>query len=216
MKTLFQSLLLLLARATDRQLARHVQFLKTENGILRARLPERLQVTPQERQRLLKFGKPLGTAIKDLISIVSPRTFLRWLQGEEQAQKKPASSPQKPGRPRTEQEIRDLVLKLARENGWGYTRILGELKKLGVRTISRSTVVNILKSEGIDPGPKRGEGPGTSSSNAMPPLSGPAISSRRKCGRWVGWWRYSFSFSSTSAAGASTSRAGRPIRTKRG
>jgi putative transposase len=46
----------------------------------------------------------------------------------------------------------------ARENGFGYTRVLGELKKLGVHTISRSTVVNILKDEGLDPGPQRGEG----------------------------------------------------------
>jgi putative transposase len=49
-------------------------------------------------------------------------------------------------------------VKLARENGWGYTRILGELRKLGIRTICRSTVVNILKDEGLDPGPKRGAG----------------------------------------------------------
>src|SRR5205807_6200026 len=33
-----------------------------------------------------------------------------------------------------------------------------ELKKLGVGGISRSTVRNILKEAGIDPGPKRGEG----------------------------------------------------------
>jgi hypothetical protein len=26
--------------------------------------------------------------------------------------------------------LRELVLRLARENAWGYTRILGELKKL--------------------------------------------------------------------------------------
>jgi putative transposase len=50
------------------------------------------------------------------------------------------------------------VVRLARGSGFGYTRILGELKKLGIRTISRSTVVNILKDEGFDPGPKRGEG----------------------------------------------------------
>jgi putative transposase len=46
---------------------------------------------------------------------------------------------------------------LARENGWGFTRILGELKKLGIR-VCRSTVINILKEHGLDPGPKRGEG----------------------------------------------------------
>ena len=40
MKTVFQSLLLL-ARATDRELARQVQFLKVENEILRSKLPAR-------------------------------------------------------------------------------------------------------------------------------------------------------------------------------
>jgi hypothetical protein len=51
-----------------------------------------------------------------------------------------------------------LVLRLARETSWGFTRILGELKKLGAGTICRSTVVKILKEHGLDPGPKRGEG----------------------------------------------------------
>ena len=36
------------------------------------------------------------------------------------------------GRPKKPDEIRELVLKIARETGWGYTRILGELRKLGV------------------------------------------------------------------------------------
>ena len=49
------------------------------------------------------------------------------------------------------------MLRFARETGWGYTRILGELKKLGIRNVSRSTVVNILKENGFDPRPKRGE-----------------------------------------------------------
>jgi putative transposase len=39
----------------------------------------------------------------------------------------------------------------------GYTCILGELKKLGVRAIAKSTVKNILKEHGLDPGPARGE-----------------------------------------------------------
>jgi putative transposase len=63
----------------------------------------------------------------------------------------------KPGRPKTALEVRELVLRLARETGWGYTRILGELKKLGICSICRSTVVNILKEAGLDPCPKRGE-----------------------------------------------------------
>jgi hypothetical protein len=70
---------------------------------------------------------------------------------------KNGSRPAKPGRPRTSDEVRELVLRLARETGWGYTR-LGELKKLGERKISRATVLNILRANGLEPGPKRGEG----------------------------------------------------------
>ena len=50
------------------------------------------------------------------------------------------------------------MLRVARENAWGYTRILGELKKLGIGKISRSTVIKILKDNGLEPGPRRGEG----------------------------------------------------------
>ena len=47
---------------------------------------------------------------------------------------------------------------LAKDNGWGYTRIVGELRKLGIKAVSRNTVKNILKRYGYDPGPKRGTG----------------------------------------------------------
>jgi putative transposase len=87
---------------------------------------------------------------------VSPRTFARWLQGDQPDT--PPGATARPGRPPTPDEVRELVLRMARETGWGYTRILGELKKLGVGRISRSTVVNILKAAGLDPGPRRSEG----------------------------------------------------------
>jgi putative transposase len=48
------------------------------------------------------------------------------------------------GRPRTDREIERLVVRLARENGWGFERIEGELLKLGY-TISHETVGNILR-----------------------------------------------------------------------
>jgi putative transposase len=50
----------LLAKATDRELGRMVSYLKEENKVLRARLPQRTEVTPKERERLLRFGRHLG------------------------------------------------------------------------------------------------------------------------------------------------------------
>jgi putative transposase len=52
-------------------------------------------------------------------------------------------------------EIRDLVLRLARENpSWGYRRVHGELCRLGY-TIGASTVWAILQRAGVDPAPIR-------------------------------------------------------------
>ena len=157
MARFFHPLLRTLASASHRQLSTQIQYLKTENEILRAKLPKRISITPAERKRLVKLGKKVGPAIKELITIVSPRTFRRWVAKSEGVAK-PRSATAQPGRPRVEEDIRELVLRLAGETGWGYTRILGELKKLGVHRVSRSTVRNILIEAGFDPGPSRGRG----------------------------------------------------------
>ena len=51
--------------------------------------------------------------------------------------------------------VRELVLQLARENtGWGYVRIVGELRKLGI-DLSATLVRNILRAAGVPPAPER-------------------------------------------------------------
>jgi hypothetical protein len=50
------------------------------------------------------------------------------------------------------------VVRLARENDWGFERIEGELLKLGY-TISHETVGNILRRRGIPPAPERETSP---------------------------------------------------------
>ncbi|MEQ8854870.1 integrase core domain-containing protein [Gimesia sp.] len=62
------------------------------------------------------------------------------------------------GRPGKSAVMRELILKIAREKGFGYTRILGELRKLGISRICRQTVKNIIKEAGIEPSPKRSTG----------------------------------------------------------
>ena len=147
-------LLFLLAGATQPELIRQIQYLKVENRILRARLPKRLVVTPGERAKLLKHGKKVGPALRELMTIVTPRAFSNWVR--EKAGKPKGKS--RKGRPRKPEVVRELVLRIARETDWGYTRILGELKKLGIHRVSRNTIKNILKEHGLEPGPDRGEG----------------------------------------------------------
>lgn len=149
---LFHPLLALIASASDCHLRRQVRYLKEENRILRARIPGQLHTRLEERERLLKFGLPLGAAIEELISIVTPGTFYRWRR--EAKRGKPVTTKSR-GK---SQVLRELVVKIANETGFGYTKILGELRMLGISRICRQTVKKILKEENIQPSPKRRQG----------------------------------------------------------
>ncbi len=85
--------------------------------------------------------------------IVTPATLLRWhrrMIAKRWTYARPV------GRPPTRCEIRDVVLRLARENPrWGYQRIVGELKGLGI-TVSATTVRMWLKAAGLGPAGQRG------------------------------------------------------------
>jgi putative transposase len=73
--------------------------------------------------------------------LVKPDTVTKWHRKGFRLFWKWKSRPWKPGRPRISREIRDLILKMACENGWGAPRIHAELLKLGFdvneRTVSR-------------------------------------------------------------------------------
>ena len=94
-----------------------------------------------------------GSQLSQLRLIISPRTLLRW--HADLVRRRWAYPRSAPGRPRTAQAIRALVLEMARDNpGWGYRRVHGELTGLG-HTLAPSTVWQILKDAGIDPAPRR-------------------------------------------------------------
>lgn len=155
-RSAFLRLFWVLVGAGQDDLRRQIQYLKAENEVLRSKIPGPVRVTVQERSRLVRLARPLGSAIKSLVSIAKPDTVMRWIREADRDRPKKRICTRKPGRPRTPDDIRQLVLRLAKETGWGYTRILGELKKLSIN-VSRSTVVNILKDAGLSTGPGRGE-----------------------------------------------------------
>lgn len=159
MQSILRSVLCVLAESTHRQLALQVRYLKAENEILRSHLPQRVLVTPAQRRQLIRLARPLGRAIRQLVNVVRPGTILGWIREENRARGRNRRLAAVPcGRPRTKLAIRRLILKFARETGWGYTRIMGELKKLRVKPPSRNTVKNILKAHGYEPDSPRGAG----------------------------------------------------------
>lgn len=192
MSKLFHPLLTLIASATDHHLAKYVLYLKEENRILRNRIPGVIHTRPHERERLLKFGKVIGKGINERITIVTPGTFYRWVREEEHGRRKSHD-----GRPPKSVLLRELVIKIARETGFGYTRILGELRKLGIGRICRQTVKNIIKKEGIEPSPGEAPALGINFSSLIRKRSGPAISLRNGSSPTEEWWICSFWFSCT-------------------
>jgi Homeodomain-like domain len=84
---------------------------------------------------------------------VSPQTLRRWhralLQGGRTGVRR------RPGRPPLAADTRGLIKRMARENpSWGYTRIEGELLKLGI-SISATTIATVLRKSGLGPAPRR-------------------------------------------------------------
>jgi hypothetical protein len=96
--------------------------------------------------------------------LVTPQTLLRWHR--ELVRRKWTYRGRKAfGRPRLDPEIRDLVVRLGRENArWGCVRIQGELRKLGIRvgaktirTILGKPVFRLLRAGPVRRGPSSSE-----------------------------------------------------------
>ncbi len=74
------------------------------------------------------------------LRLVRPETVIRWHRTAWRRYWTWRSGGRRPGRPRIDPELRDLIRRLARENPrWGAMRIVGELRALGY-TVSPRTV----------------------------------------------------------------------------
>ena len=154
----WQLLLVILAGWLNREQQAVVEYLRTENQILKEiHGKKRILLNDDQRRRLAVKGELLGRAgLQKIATIVTPDTILRWHRQLVAAKWDYSDrSKKRPGRPSVSEDVVQLVLRMARENpSWGYDRMQGALANLG-HTISDTTVGNILKAHGIEPAPER-------------------------------------------------------------
>jgi len=152
----FRLLLISLAGWLNQQQQDVIDYLQEENRVLREQLGgKRVRFSDDQRRRLAVRAKKLGwRVLNDLTTIVTPSTLLAWHR-RLIASKYDGSKQRGPGRPRTANEIQQLVVRMATENrDWGYRRIQGALANLG-HEVARGTIANILKEHELDPAPER-------------------------------------------------------------
>jgi hypothetical protein len=164
---------------TDSESLPQVEFLLAQLRMARAKFPGPVPLTPAEKGELLKLGKPLGTAVKELVAIVTPRTFMNWVNAEEKSSGQTPTAGTKGGLPPIKQDVREMIRRLASENGWGYTRIKGELAKLGCTRAARPSLTSSRRTASTSARSAARE-PGASFSSGMPIPFWPATFSPRR------------------------------------
>jgi putative transposase len=143
-------LVVLLARS---DVAKEVELLalRHEVAVLRRQVG-RPTYQPADQALLVAFSRLLPR-VRWAAFGVTPATLLAWHR--RMVARRWTYPHRRPGRPRVDEEVTALVVRLARENArWGYRRIQGELMKLGVR-LAASTIAQIMKDHGLGPAPRR-------------------------------------------------------------
>jgi putative transposase len=125
--------------------------LRHQLAILRRQTPPP-RLEPADRALLAAVSRVLA---RDRWScfFVTPATLLRW---HRRLVAGVWTYPHRgTGRPPLDQELQQLIVRLARENPrWGYQRIKGELQRLGVH-VSATAIRTTLRRHGLDPAPRR-------------------------------------------------------------
>ncbi len=143
--------LVALAGRSDRSKELEILVLRHELVLLR-RQSGRPRFEPADRALLAALSRALPRPAWPAFS-VRPETLLRWHR--QLVAQRWTYPRRKQGRPPLERPRRDLILRLARENPhWGYQRIAGELKRLGL-AVSPTTVRKVLSVAGVPPAPQR-------------------------------------------------------------
>jgi putative transposase len=150
-----------LGRHSDQEKELQILLLRRQLAIAERKLKQPLHISHMEKLTLAVLAARLravtGCSIQQLDNIIrlfQPETVFKWHR-ELVRRKWSYRRTARGGRPRTQPEIERLIVRLARENSdWGYSKIEGELLKLGY-TLDEETVANIWKRYGIPPAPLR-------------------------------------------------------------
>jgi putative transposase len=153
--------LLITRVATGLRLSRREEMWKTAEILILRHQISVLQRRQSRRPKLDWADRALLAALLGVIPkarrqglrlLIAPDTIVRWHRDIVRRRWAARSMRGRTGRPSTRRNIRALVRRLARENpDWGYRRIHGELAGFGIK-VAASTVWEILKASGIDPG----------------------------------------------------------------
>jgi transposase InsO family protein len=147
--------LIVLVGRSDRAKDLEVLVLRHELSVLRRQIA-RPRFEPHDRLLLAALSRSLPRRSWNTFS-VRPETLLAW---HRRLVARHWTYPhRRPGRPPIGRDVRELILRLARDNSsWGYLRIAGELRKLGV-AVSATSVRNTLIRAGLPPAPRRDSQP---------------------------------------------------------
>ena len=108
--------LVALAGWVNRHQLEVIEYLRDENRVLKEHLNgRRLRLTDAQRRRLAVHGHRLGrTMLREVATLVTPDTILRWHQ--QLIARKWTAQRRRVGRPCVLREIRQLSVRMAREN----------------------------------------------------------------------------------------------------
>ncbi len=149
------------SRRSERHKDMQILLLRHQLRILQRQHPQKCNVSRLDKlalavlvTKLTRSGRDAKAKLDRVLLLFKPDTVLKW---HRDLVRRKWTFKQKRSLPRraTNLDLVDLLLRLARENPtWGYSKLHGELLKLGYR-IGRSTVRDILKRQHVRPAPER-------------------------------------------------------------